>query len=62
MYFLVKILLVNLKNLYIQYAWISIMKTQNSNQNVKAEKVVVIMKTFDHYYHKFNFVDFLAVQ
>ena len=26
-----KILLAKLKNLYIQYAWISIMKKQNSN-------------------------------
>ena len=30
---LVKILLVNLNYLYNQYAWISIMKKQNSNQN-----------------------------
>ena len=33
--FLVKILFVLLTYLYIQYALISIMKTQNSNQNVK---------------------------
>ena len=49
-----KILLVKLKYLYIQYAWISIMKKQNINQNVKAEKMVVLVKTFDHYHHKFQ--------
>ena len=52
--FLVKILLVKLKYLYIEYAWISIMKKQNSNQNVKVEKMVVLVKTFDHYHHKFQ--------
>ena len=51
--FLVKILLVKLKYLYIQYAWISIMKKQNSNQNVKVEKLVLV-KTFVHYHHKFQ--------
>ena len=49
-----KILLVKLKYLYIQYAWISIMKKQNSNQNVKVEKMVVLVKTFDHYHNKFQ--------
>ena len=43
---LVEILLVNLKCLYIQYVWISIMKKQKSNQNVKVEKIVVLVKTF----------------
>ena len=52
--FLVKILLVNLKYLYIQYAWTSIIKKQNRNQNVKVEKMVVLVKTFDHYHHKFE--------
>ena len=52
--FLVKILLFKLKYLYIQYAWISIMKKQNSNQNRKVEKVVALVKTFDHYHHKFQ--------
>ena len=42
--FLVKILLVKLKNLYIQYAGISIMKKQNSNQFVKVEKMVYLSK------------------
>ena len=51
---MVKILLVKLKYLYIEYAWISIMKKQNSNQNVKVEKMVVLVKTFDHSYHKFQ--------
>ena len=51
---LVKILLVKLMYIYIQYAWISIMKKQNINQNVKAEKMVVLVKTFDHYHHKFQ--------
>ena len=51
---MVKILLFKLNYLYIQYAWISIMKKQNSNQNVKVEKVVVLVKTFDHYHHKFQ--------
>ena len=45
-FFLVKILLAKLKNLYIQYAWISIMTKQNSNQNVKFEKMVVPVKTW----------------
>ena len=44
--FLVKILLAKLKNFYIQYSWISIMKNQNSNQNVKVEKMVVFVKTW----------------
>ena len=43
MSFEVKILLVKLKNLYIQFAWISIMKKQNSKQNVKVEKIVVFL-------------------
>ena len=53
-------LLVKLQYLYIQYAWISIMKKQSSNQNVKVEKMMVFVKTFDHYYHKFNFGDFFS--
>ena len=40
------------KYLYIQHAWISIMKKQNSNLNGKVEKMVVLVKTFDHYYRK----------
>ena len=43
-----KILLAKLKNLYIQYAWTSIMKKQNSNQNVKVGKMVIFVKTFDY--------------
>ena len=27
---------------------------QNNNQNGKIEKMVVLVKTFDHYYHKFQ--------
>ena len=27
---------------------------QNCNQNVKVEKMVVLVKTFDHYHHKFE--------
>ena len=46
MFFLLKILLAKLKNLYIQYAWIEIMQKQNSNQNVKVEKIVVFVKTW----------------
>ena len=31
------------------------MKNQSSNQNVKVEKMVVLLvKTFDHYHHKFQ--------
>ena len=52
--FLVNILLAKLKYLYIQNTWISIMKKQKSSQNLKVEKMVVIVKTFDHYYHKFQ--------
>ena len=54
-FFLVKILLAKLKSLYIEYAWISIMKKQNSNQNVKAEKMMLFVKTFDYYQHQVNF-------
>ena len=43
-----------LKNLYVHYAWISIMKKQKSKQNVK----VVFVKTFEYYHHKFNFDNF----
>ena len=50
-----KIWFLKLKYLYIQYAWISIMKKQNSNQIIKVEKIVVLVKTFDHYHHKFQF-------
>ena len=52
--FLVNILLVKLKYLYIQCAWISIMKKQNTNQNGKVEKMVVLVKIFEHYHHKFQ--------
>ena len=55
-----KTLLVKLKNLYIQYAWISIIKNQNINENVKVEKMVVFVKMFDDYYHKFNFGNFFS--
>ena len=48
------LLLVKLKYLHIQYAWISTMKKQNINQNVKVDKMVVLVKTFDHYHHKFQ--------
>ena len=36
------------------------MKKQNSNQNVKVEKMVVFVKTFDYYHHKFNFGNFFS--
>ena len=55
-----KILLAKLKNLYIQYVWITIMKKQNSNQNVKFEKIVVFVKAFDYYHHKFDFGNFFS--
>ena len=57
---MVKILLVKLKNLYIQFAWIPIMKKQNSNQNVQVEKMVVFVKTFDHHHIMFNFGSFFS--
>ena len=47
-----KIWFLKLKYLYIQYAWISIMKKQNSNQNGKVEKMVVLAKTFDNCHYK----------
>ena len=59
-FFLVKILLAKLTSLYIRYAWISIMKKQNSNQNVKAEKMMLFVKTFDYYQHKVNFGNFFS--
>ena len=52
--FLVKILLVKLKYLYIQQDYVSIMKKQNSTQNVKIKKMVVLVNTFDHLHHKFQ--------
>ena len=52
--FLEKILLIKLKYLYIQYTGISIMKKQNSNQNEKVEKMMLLVKTFDHDHHKFQ--------
>ena len=52
----IKSLLVKLKSLYIQYT--SIMKKQYSNQNVKVEKMVVFVKTFDHYHYKLIFGNF----
>ena len=57
---MVKILLVKLKNLYIQFAWISIMKKENSNQNAKLEKMVVFVKTFGNYHLMFNFGNFFS--
>ena len=30
------------------------MKKQNSNQNGKAEKMVVLVKIFEHYHHTFQ--------
>ena len=52
--FLVKLLLVKLKYPYIQCVSISIMKKQSSNQNGKVEKMMVLVKTFDHYHHQFQ--------
>ena len=54
-----EILLVKLKYLYIQYTWISIMEKQNSSQNGKIEKMVVLVKTFDHYHHQFQLFQLL---
>ena len=55
-----KYLLAKLKNFYIQYVWIPFMKKQNSNQNVNADMLVVFVKTFDYYHHKFNFGNFFG--
>ena len=53
--FLIKILLAKLKKyLYTQYASISTMKKQNSKKIVKDKKIVIFVKTFDYYHHKFN--------
>ena len=35
-------------------------KKKHSNQNVKVEKVMVFVKKFDHYHHKFNFGSFFS--
>ena len=48
-----KILLVNLKYLYI-FSMPESQSWKNRNQNVKVEKMVVLVKTFDHYHHKFQ--------
>ena len=58
--FLGEILLVKLKYLYTHYAWISIIKKQNSSQNVEVEKMVIFVKMFPHYHHKFNFGNFYS--
>ena len=34
------------------------MKKQNSKQNVNVKKMVVFVKTFDHYHHEINFGNF----
>ena len=46
--------LVKLEYLYLKYAWISVMKKENSNQNGKVEKIVILVKNFNHYHHKFR--------
>ena len=43
-----------LKYYYIQYAGISVMKNQNSSQNMNVEKMVALVKNFDHYHLKFK--------
>ena len=55
---MVKILLVTLRNLYIQYTRTSVMKKR---ENVTVEKMVIFAKTFDHYHHKINFDDFFRL-
>ena len=60
MSFMVNILLVRWKNLYIQYVWNSIMKKQKSIQNVTVKKMVVFVKIFDHYHHNFSFGNFFS--
>ena len=57
---MVKTLLVKLKKVYVQFAWILIKKKQNSNQNVRVEKMVVFVKTFVHNHLMFNF-DFVKL-
>ena len=42
-----------LKYLYILYVWTESWK-KNSHQNGKVEKMVVLVKIFDHYHHKFQ--------
>ena len=58
--FLVKILLVKLKLLLYSVCLNLIIKKWNSNQNVKVEKMIVFVTTFDHYHHKFNFGNFFS--
>ena len=59
--FLVKTLLAKLKNLYHSVCLnLSHKKKQNSDQNVKVEKMVVSVKTFDYYHNKFNFSNFFS--
>ena len=53
------ILLIKLKYPYIQHAWISIMKKQNSKQNGKVEKMVVLVKTCDYYHQQFQLFQLL---
>ena len=57
-FFMVKILLVTLRDLYIQYTRTSVMKKR---ENVTVEKMVIFAKTFDHYHHKINFDDFFRL-
>ena len=37
------------------------MKKQNSNQNVKDEKMVLFVKSFGYYHRKFNFGNFFQL-
>ena len=58
-FFLVKVILVKLKNLYIRHAWIFIME-KLVIKKLNGEKMVGFVKTFDHYHQKFNFDQFFS--
>ena len=52
---LVKILLIKFEvHLYSQCFNLNHEKKQNSNQNVKVERMAVLVKTLDHYHYKFQ--------
>ena len=48
------------KYFYTRYAWISIMKKQKGKQILKYKMMVIFVKTFNHYNHKFNFGNSLS--
>ena len=59
--FLVKILLIEVKEVSLYSVCLNLNhEKQNSNQNVKDEKMVIFIKNLDHHHYKFNFGNFFS--